>query len=606
MRKNLVAILIITLIFSAIALIPKGYSQWDTKLDYLIDGNGGSIEINITTPVYITKVPLEVYDALGNRMLQREMDGYFTKRTENTRFNRFILNFPIPEDMPVKVMLFSGTAMERSYELTIPQVDIDLKEGKAGARLKENSLLNLTVAFDDTAVEYSLASAQGGYHSIDLGGIPEELTQPGTAFYFTITQPGGLSTTVTRYIPQVFVDAGMGYTNIRGKGIDGIVPSINIYNSEGALKYKIGQPLRFKEGEFLFQEDLRNAGKGIKDGDRLMYKEDAYDFIFDLPYFFASYDREQNVIAGTVSRRGKVVFRTGAQILEASPDEKGRFKIELHAPVDTNWPRTIRGGYISPAGNEYWKVFNLEHTLDEHPSFGGSQFDIRVMSYNIHHGISMDGKLNLERIAEIIEKSGAHIVGLQEVDNRFIRSFFQDQAKKLAEMLDMYYYFGENFTLLGASYGNAVLSKFPIMNASNLQLGGSKERRGAICAGIDIYGKEVNFLVTHLSRNRSIRDVQVQQIRRYINLLEDEVILVGDFNSVPGTEETMYIERRLKEAAKEADKEGLYTFVNRDGTKARIDYIFLSPSITVSDVWTIDTDASDHLPLLADIGIKDL
>ena len=151
-----------------------------------------------------------------------------------------------------------------------------------------------------------------------------------------------------------------------------------------------------------------------------------------------------------------------------------------------------------------------------------------------------------------------------------------------------------------------MLSKFPIVSASNLQLDSKGEQRGVVSARIDIYGKEVNFLVTHLSLNRSIRDTQLQQIRKYIGLLEDEVILVGDFNSTPEAGEIMYMERELKEAAKEMGKEDLYTFVARDGARERIDYIFLSPEIAVSGVYTIETDASDHLPLVADIGIKDI
>jgi endonuclease/exonuclease/phosphatase family metal-dependent hydrolase len=288
------------------------------------------------------------------------------------------------------------------------------------------------------------------------------------------------------------------------------------------------------------------------------------------------------------------------------PDEKGRFCIPLPEPVDIARLAGVRGGYISPAGNEYWKIFDWGDLIKATPLYKSSQFDIRIMSYNIHHGISRDGKLDINNIAEVIRESGAQIVGLQEVDNRFIRTFFRDQARELAEKLDMHYYFGENFTLFGAGYGNAVLSKFPIVSASNLQLDSKGEQRGVVSARIDIHGKEVNFLVTHLSLNRSIRDTQLQQIRKYIGLLEDEVILVGDFNSTPEAGEIMYMERELKEAAKELGKEDLYTFVGRDGTRERIDYIFLSPEIAVSDVYTIETDASDHLPLVADIGIKDI
>ena len=45
--------------------------------------------------------------------------------------------------------------------------------------------------------------------------------------------------------------------------------------------------------------------------------------------------------------------------------------------------------------------------------------DVKVMSYNIHHAVGQDGILDLERIAKVIEDSGAEIIGLQEVDNHW-------------------------------------------------------------------------------------------------------------------------------------------------------------------------------------------
>jgi hypothetical protein len=215
-RKNLAVVLVITFLFSVITLIPKGFSQWNIKLDYLVDESGGSIEINLTAPVYVTSVPLEVFDAEDRPVLRREIGDYFTKRAESTRFNRFILNLPLPEKMPVRVVLFPGTAMERSFILTSPDVKIDLEEGKAKAYLLKDSSINLSVTNGKSLAEFSIVAAQEGWHSIDLDSLPEDLTKPGTAMYFTITFPGGLSTTVTRYVPRVFVDAGKGYTNIRG------------------------------------------------------------------------------------------------------------------------------------------------------------------------------------------------------------------------------------------------------------------------------------------------------------------------------------------------------------------------------------------------------
>ena len=606
MKKKLGAVIFVAFLFSVIALIPKGFSQWNTRLSYLVDSSGKSIEINISTPVYITSVPLEIYNSKGDLLLRRELKQYFTKRAEDARFNRFILNLPLPESMPARAVLFPQSIMERSYTLADPEIKIDLENKKVQAYLPGESGIYLSVVNGKTAAEYSIVSSQEGWYGIDISSLPHQLTQPGTALYSTITFPGGLSTTVTRYIPQVFVEAGIGYTNIKGKGISGKQPVISIYDSGGKLKSKTGKAVQVKDGEFLFQESFKDEKKEVRDGDKLVYSEEGSSFAFDIPYFFAVCDAKENTISGTVSRRGRVVFRIGSLSFEAVPDEKGRFKISLSHSVDTTRLMNVRGGYISPAGNEYWKMFDWGHIFKATPLYRGSEYDIKVMSYNINHGISRGGKLDIDAAAEVIRESGAQIVGLQEVDSRFVRSFFKDQTRELAEKLDMYYYFGENVSLLGAGYGNAVLSKFPILSASNLQLDGRGEQRGVISAKIDIYGKEMNFLVTHLSLNRGTRNTQLQQIRRYIELLEEEVVLVGDFNSTPEAGEIMYIDRILREAARELGEEDIYTFVMNDGTPVCIDYIFVSSDVEVSDIYTTKSDASDHLPVVADIRIKDI
>ena len=41
---------------------------------------------------------------------------------------------------------------------------------------------------------------------------------------------------------------------------------------------------------------------------------------------------------------------------------------------------------------------------------------LRVVTYNIHHGVGVDGKLDLNRIAEVIRAAKADLVALQEVD----------------------------------------------------------------------------------------------------------------------------------------------------------------------------------------------
>mgnify|MGYP001438299506 FL=1 len=109
--------------------------------------------------------------------------------------------------------------------------------------------------------------------------------------------------------------------------------------------------------------------------------------------------------------------------------------------------------------------------------FGVEQLNLKVMTYNIRHGRGMDNKVNLDRIAEDIRKSMADIVALQEVDRFNFRSGFRDQAKLLADRLDMHWCFATSMRWGFMQYGNAILSRFPIEHSEVYTLPGMKERR---------------------------------------------------------------------------------------------------------------------------------
>jgi endonuclease/exonuclease/phosphatase family metal-dependent hydrolase len=77
----------------------------------------------------------------------------------------------------------------------------------------------------------------------------------------------------------------------------------------------------------------------------------------------------------------------------------------------------------------------------------GQSRELRVMCFNIHHGVGLDGRLDLERIARVAESQAAEVVGLQEVDRHFsTRSDFVDQARWLADRLSMHVVFGANLS----------------------------------------------------------------------------------------------------------------------------------------------------------------
>lgn len=68
-----------------------------------------------------------------------------------------------------------------------------------------------------------------------------------------------------------------------------------------------------------------------------------------------------------------------------------------------------------------------------------------VMTFNIHHAQGTDDALDLQRIAEVVRRSGADVIGLQEVDNNYSgRSNWSDQPAELAAMLGYHVAFGAN------------------------------------------------------------------------------------------------------------------------------------------------------------------
>ena len=96
---------------------------------------------------------------------------------------------------------------------------------------------------------------------------------------------------------------------------------------------------------------------------------------------------------------------------------------------------------------------------------------LRVITYNIHRAIGVDRRFRPERIAGILAHYRADLVLLQEVDQGAPRSGGLDLACELAEALELpHFAVGHNVTLKKGRYGNATLSRFPILRERNIDL----------------------------------------------------------------------------------------------------------------------------------------
>ena len=89
------------------------------------------------------------------------------------------------------------------------------------------------------------------------------------------------------------------------------------------------------------------------------------------------------------------------------------------------------------------------------------------MTYNIHVGVGMDKKLDLQRIADVINQERPDLVGLQEVDRNVRRTEGKDEIAELAAMTQMEFAFAPNLDYQDGKYGVAILSRWPIKSTSS-------------------------------------------------------------------------------------------------------------------------------------------
>jgi endonuclease/exonuclease/phosphatase family metal-dependent hydrolase len=237
---------------------------------------------------------------------------------------------------------------------------------------------------------------------------------------------------------------------------------------------------------------------------------------------------------------------------------------------------------------------------------------VRVATFNIHHGTGLDGRLDLERIAAVIEAGAPDIVGLQEVDRHFgERSQFVDQATWLAERLGMNVVFGANLDLAppvpGAprrQYGTALLTPLKIREWRNTLLprqGG--EQRGLLEALVKVRGTPVRAFTTHLENSsQAERRAQVDAIRAHLAPVQESVVLLGDLNATPASPEIAAITEDLADAWATAGEGDGFTF-DAATPHARIDYVLSSPDVVARTAAVVSTDASDHLPVVVDLAL---
>ncbi|UFJ43119.1 endonuclease/exonuclease/phosphatase family protein [Brevibacillus humidisoli] len=219
---------------------------------------------------------------------------------------------------------------------------------------------------------------------------------------------------------------------------------------------------------------------------------------------------------------------------------------------------------------------------------------LRLVCYNIHGGKDRWGRRYLDQMAELLQTLEADVIALQEVHQNSRHGY---QAEMLADRLQLSLTYAPALQLYDGAYGNALLSKFPMIRSVNIPLAAKREPRSLLKNTLQ-YGKhEIDVWVTHCSLDRESRRRQLSDIRREIGQLGSRPLLIaGDFNTAspplcPPLQDCG--------AGEGASTPTLVTF------SRRVDYVFASSDWQVDRYEVIQQKMSDHYPLLVTLTLPE-
>lgn len=243
--------------------------------------------------------------------------------------------------------------------------------------------------------------------------------------------------------------------------------------------------------------------------------------------------------------------------------------------------------------------------------------EIKVVSYNVHSTIGMDGKSDCRRLAEVINQIAPHVAGLQELGVYTRRVPDVNAPLEIARHTRMNYLFSRSLvtTEEGGEYGVGAFSVYTMEVKARLLLPTPEgaEPRSALIVKVNA-PTPFYFAVCHFSFQG---EFEKSEFYRTISakLITDTIIdnkffpciWTGDFNTFKGTDTWHYIRKHWL-VANDLDPDTPSCTCSMSGEDQQIDFICAYPkeSFEVNSFKVFpDRQASDHNPVAAELVLKE-
>ncbi|MBM4169928.1 MAG: hypothetical protein FJ215_12355 [Ignavibacteria bacterium] len=237
---------------------------------------------------------------------------------------------------------------------------------------------------------------------------------------------------------------------------------------------------------------------------------------------------------------------------------------------------------------------------------------VRLATLHIDHATGIDGRVDIARIARFLKTIDADIVALQGIDRWSDRSEKIDQIVSLADALDRTYAYGRVRLLQTGETGNALLTRYPIIEERHVDADVGAGTAGFMLAVLERRGQAIVIVNTDLGggENSFRLDATLEQIHQRIESFSALPLIVcgsapeftqadlsrfGHASFGPPWRKIMATDT-LTPVADSHDHNRGFVLIYRQ--------TLASENITVSSAERVATDASQYQPLIVELRIK--